>query len=81
MPQSQNNSFCIVGHTLSPKRNNKPVTVSHNLWLAWSGIYKVKLHLTQSHALHTNDESLDDLSLTASYWISEKVESWLYSQN
>lgn len=39
------------------------------------------LHLTQSHALHTNDESLDDLSLRVSYWISEKGESWLYFQN
>lgn len=44
-------------------------------------LYSKTLHLTQSHALHTNDESLDDLSLRASYWISEKVECWLYSPN
>ena len=55
--------------------------VRHNLGLALPIVYKVKLYLTQSHAIHTNDESLDDLSLRASYWISGKGESWLYFQN
>lgn len=80
MPQLQNNNFCFVSHVF-PKHHDKPVKVSHTLWLASSGVYKLKLHLTQSHALHTNDESLDDLSLRGSYWISEKDESWLYFQN
>lgn len=64
-----------MSHTFPPKHHNKPVQVSHNPLLASSGVYKVKLHLTKSHALHTNDESLDDLSLRGSYWISEKDES------
>lgn len=45
MPQLQNNSFCIIGHMLSPKHNNEPVKASHNLWLEWLGIYKVKLYI------------------------------------
>lgn len=35
-------------------------------------------HLTQRHALHTNDETLDDLSLTESYCSSENQAGWLY---
>lgn len=81
MPQLQNNSFCFVSHTYSPKHHNKPVKVSHNPWLASSGVYKVKLHLTKSHALHTNDESLDDLSLRGSYWFQKKMKVGLFPKS
>lgn len=38
-------------------------------------------HITQSHALHTNDGTLDDLSLRVSYCTSEKWESRLHCQS
>lgn len=38
-------------------------------------------HVTQSHALHTNDGTRDDLSLRVSYCTSEKWESRLHCQS
>lgn len=64
-----NHSSWFPNQTLFPKENKVIQFIyddSHQQMLA------VKVHIQQSHALHTNDEDLDDLSFVESYWISGK---------
>lgn len=68
----KNNGFCFITH-VSPKGHNKTMKVSNNSIISNNWCLESKTsHVTQSHALHTNDESLDDLSLRVSYCSSEK---------